>query len=117
MNQNVHNSSPNWDNLSTCPIADRIRKKLLLSIPSDGILDPAELAKRGCRLHYPEDRPKRQRGGESLAYATLESFFKTRGEGYSNGISSPSKSWSSCSRLRYLICMNVDTYLYFHIYF
>jgi deoxyribodipyrimidine photo-lyase len=46
------------------------------------------------------DRPLRQQqGGESKALATLNSFLQERGSGFSQGISSPNTSWTSCSRL------------------
>ena len=46
------------------------------------------------------DRPQRQqKGGETKALATLESFLQERGSDFSAGISSPNTSWTSCSRL------------------
>lgn len=46
------------------------------------------------------DRPQRQqRGGETKALATLNSFLQERGSGFAQGISSPNSSWTSCSRL------------------
>jgi deoxyribodipyrimidine photo-lyase len=46
------------------------------------------------------DRPERQQqGGEGKAMATLNSFLQERGSKFSQGISSPNTSWTSCSRL------------------
>ena len=50
-------------------------------------------------LADPEDRPRRQHGGETLARQALQSFLTSRGEGYAEGISSPLTAWDSCSRL------------------
>jgi len=61
-----------------------------------GVVRPSD-ARLG--MHHPEDRPSRQRGGESEAWKLLDSFLSTRGFGYSDGISSPEKAGSSCSRL------------------
>jgi deoxyribodipyrimidine photo-lyase len=45
------------------------------------------------------DRPGReQRGGETQALATIDSFLQHRGSNYSSHISSPNTSWTSCSR-------------------
>jgi deoxyribodipyrimidine photo-lyase len=45
------------------------------------------------------DRPGReQRGGETQALATIDSFLQHRGSNYSYHISSPNTSWTSCSR-------------------
>jgi deoxyribodipyrimidine photo-lyase len=45
------------------------------------------------------DRPGReQRGGETQALATIDSFLQHRGSKYSFHISSPNTSWTSCSR-------------------
>jgi deoxyribodipyrimidine photo-lyase len=76
-----------------------LRKNLVLGVPSDGILPPPALAQRSLHLAHPDDRPDRQRGGEAAALATLDSFLSARGAGYSAGISSPGRSWDSCSRL------------------
>ena len=48
---------------------------------------------------YAADRENRQRGGETFALKCLETFMRSRGEGYSRGISSPNSAWASCSRL------------------
>ena len=51
-------------------------------------------------LEHRVDRPGRQQiGGTTRALATLESFLQERGSKFSQGISSPNTSWTSCSRL------------------
>jgi deoxyribodipyrimidine photo-lyase len=45
------------------------------------------------------DPPRRQRGGRSLAQATLHSFLHARSLGYRGGISSPLTAPDACSRL------------------
>lgn len=49
--------------------------------------------------HHNEDRPSRQRGGETEAMRVLHTFLNTRGKNYSSGISSPGTSSTSCTRL------------------
>ncbi len=49
--------------------------------------------------HRSDRRQRQQRGGETKALATLHSFLQERGSGFSQGISSPNSSWTSCSRL------------------
>eukprot|EP00948_MAST-09A_sp_MAST-9A-sp1_P001923 g1923.t1 len=61
-----------------------------------GILPPL-LA--GVHPGHHGDRPDRQLGGEWQALRYFREFMETRGQGYSKGISSPSSSWTSCSRL------------------
>ena len=48
---------------------------------------------------YNCDRPSRQHGSETEAMKVLESFLNKRGKYYAKGISSPSTSWDSCTRL------------------
>lgn len=48
---------------------------------------------------HANDRPSRQRGGETTALETFNVFLSTRGEGYARGVSSPNTAWDSCSRL------------------
>lgn len=49
--------------------------------------------------HRCDRRQRQQRGGETKALSTLDSFLQERGSKYSQDISSPSSSWNSCSRL------------------
>ncbi|MBY5946923.1 FAD-binding domain-containing protein [Photobacterium rosenbergii] len=49
--------------------------------------------------HWKNANPSMQVGGEISAHQIMDSFFDTRGKGYAFGISSPSKSVDSCSRL------------------
>ena len=50
-------------------------------------------------LEHRRDRVGRQRGGELTGLQTLHSFLMDRSQLYSQGISSPLSSWTSCSRL------------------
>ncbi len=50
-----------------------------------------------------------QRGGETMARSTLNSFLETRGVGYRFDMSSPARAWLACSRLSpYLAYGNVS---------
>ena len=49
--------------------------------------------------HLQHNPPLRQRGGRTLALATLESFLQARSIGYRGGISSPLSAPDACSRL------------------
>ena len=94
-------SSTTDDTRSNDDVTRLLMKRLKLDIESDGIISVTDLRKR-CLIRHPEDRPKRQRGGERKALSTLNTFLLKRGEGFSEGISSPLSSWTSCSRLRYI---------------
>ena len=78
-----------------------LKHRLRRDIESNGILSVKDL-KKLCLLKSPQDRPQRQRGGETKALHVLHSFLTHRGELYNEGISSPNSSWTSCSRLRYI---------------
>lgn len=52
-----------------------------------------------CGVRHTGVRPGAQTGGESHARATLGSFLASRGEKYSDELSSPLTGWDSCSRL------------------
>ena len=57
---------------------------------------------------FPEpDKPKRQRGGRTLALRALESFLTTRGLTYQRGMSSPNTALQVCSRLSPYLAMGV----------
>lgn len=49
--------------------------------------------------HLQHNPPLRQRGGRTLALATLDSFLQARSIGYRGGISSPLSAPDACSRL------------------
>ena len=49
--------------------------------------------------HLQHNPPQRQKGGRSLAVATLKSFLHARSRGYRGGISSPLSAPHACSRL------------------
>jgi len=49
--------------------------------------------------HLQHNPPRRQKGGRSLAIATLKNFLNTRSLGYRGGISSPLSAPDACSRL------------------
>jgi len=50
-------------------------------------------------IQHRGDRSDRQTGGETNAVAVLDTFLSTRGVRFSENISSPNSSWTSCSRL------------------
>ncbi|MHC4940520.1 MAG: deoxyribodipyrimidine photolyase, partial [Planctomycetota bacterium] len=64
-----------------------------VTLPTEGILSPAELGVRG------EPRPGAQQGGEREAHRILDSFLHDRGRHYRKEMSSPRTAWDSCSRL------------------
>ena len=66
--------------------------------PYPGI-DPGEIPSIAELGLEPAPQSKVQRGGESLAHETLESFLETRGAGYRYEMSSPVLAGDSCSRL------------------
>eukprot|EP01052_Picozoa_sp_SAG31_P016049 SAG31_NODE_1050_length_10160_cov_3.844648_6_plen_427_part_00 len=88
-------------------MANRGRSEAVATASSMRLLPAADLKGLGAlsptdprlRLRYPADRPHRQVGGERRAAALLSSFLRERGRLYSAGISSPTSSWTSCSRL------------------
>ena len=93
MNKREYDSDP----LQNKKLIEKIRKLLVIDFQcplTTKILSAAEL-----NILYPEDRKLRQKGGELLALKILDSFFSGRGKDYCFGISSPLKSWKSCSRL------------------
>jgi deoxyribodipyrimidine photo-lyase len=54
-------------------------------------------------------KPEALRGGEALAWETLESFLTDRGVNYRKDMSSPVEGWSGCSRLSpYLAYGNIS---------
>jgi deoxyribodipyrimidine photo-lyase len=62
-------------------------------------LDPGR-SRTAADLGLPEtQRPEVQRGGESPAEETLQSFLARRGVDYRQGMSSPVTAWESCSRI------------------
>ena len=63
------------------------------------ILRGAILPSVACDVAHTGRRPSAQHGGEAAGLATLRSFFETRGERYSEELSSPLTGWDSCSRL------------------
>lgn len=78
------------------PLLGGVALRNLELVKSGELLSPTELGlapDRAC------DRPKRQKGGETLAIDILNDFLAKRGEKYSGGISSPNSAWTACSRL------------------
>lgn len=66
-------------------------------------------------IEHRTDRIQRQKGGETKALKTLQSFLSSRGSFYSSGISSPNTSWNSGSRLSpYLTWGNISIRLVIH---
>ena len=87
------------------PPQEAFGTRLVRTLFSCGIQEPCDLQE----VSHPSDRIERQKGGESLALQCLENFLGNRGEHYSFGISSPAKSWHSCSRLSpYLTYGNIS---------
>ena len=81
-------------------LRQRFQSSIITNLRSDGIISPQGLhQKYNITLIHPEDRVQRQHGGETAALNMLSSFLSDRGIGYNSGISSPIKSWKSCSRL------------------
>ncbi len=72
-------------------------------------IDPERLREpKDLGLEPPTQRHV-QRGGESLARRTLDSFLAERGAGYRFEMSSPVQAWESCSRLSpYLAWGNIS---------
>ena len=64
-----------------------------------GIEHGSLLDARACGVVHLGARPGAQLGGETRALSTLASFLDTRGEHYSDELSSPLTGWDSCSRL------------------
>lgn len=79
------------------PTATSLREFLLRDLPSCGVLGLEKLSY--IAREHAVDRPNRQKGGESEAVSTFESFLRERGRGFSRGVSSPNSAWTSCSRL------------------
>ena len=89
------------------PSGPAIARLLVKDYPSCGILPLSEI--KDLAPKHRHDRPERQRGGESLALATLTSFLNSRGKMYSLHISSPNSSWTSGSRLSaFLTCGHIS---------
>jgi deoxyribodipyrimidine photo-lyase len=72
--------------------------RLCLVSPST-IAPRQQLCASACGVKHLGARPGAQRGGETIALATLAAFFDERGEGYCDELSSPLSGWDSCSRL------------------
>jgi deoxyribodipyrimidine photo-lyase len=91
----------------------RFMSKPLIDTPSAirGIvgIEPGAL-QQPADLSVPPARQREvQRGGESRAVETLDSFLRTRGAGYRYEMSSPVYAWDSCSRLSpYLAWGNIS---------
>ncbi len=67
-------------------------------------IQPAEVAPGPIRSLAelglpPSSKPGAQRGGETIARETLDSFLFTRGVSYRKEMSSPVEGWDGCSRL------------------
>ncbi len=60
---------------------------------------PERLLRMPSPPHLRHNPPLRQRGGRTLAWATLQSFLNGRSLGYRGGISSPLSAPEACSRL------------------
>lgn len=87
----------------TTPKVEDIRSRLVVLPELSGYMPRYQLDMEAfieIPAEYRTDRRQRQqRGGETKALATLNSFLQERGSGFSHGISSPNSSWTSCSRL------------------
>jgi deoxyribodipyrimidine photo-lyase len=85
------------------PKAEELRNRLVVLSTLPGYMQNFDLdinLFREIPEEHRTDRPQRQQqGGETKALATLNSFLQERGSGFSQGISSPNSSWTSCSRL------------------
>ena len=68
--------------------------RLVRGVEHGSILDA-----RACGVTHLGSRTGAQLGGETIALETLHSFLETRGERYSDELSSPLTGWDSCSRL------------------
>ena len=77
---------------AACAAPTRLR--LARGIEHGSLLDA-----RACGVVHLGARPGAQLGGEACALSTLDSFLVTRGERYSEELSSPLTGWDSCSRL------------------
>lgn len=84
-----------WSDQMTAPAhAAPRRLRMVRGLEHGALLDA-----HACGVVHLGARPSAQRGGETRALATLESFLGTRGERYSDELSSPLSGWDSCSRL------------------
>jgi deoxyribodipyrimidine photo-lyase len=85
------------------PDVAKLRKRLIVLRDLPGYITTKKIDLNiFCEIpnEHRVDRPQRQQqGGIRQALATLESFLETRGSKFSQGISSPNTSWTSCSRL------------------
>ena len=81
-----------WENHMRAPQQKIERLSFFKTNPaSDLVMEAPE--------HLRHNPPLRQRGGRSLALATLKSFLNARSIGYRGGISSPLSAPDACSRL------------------
>ena len=72
---------------------------LLHLMRSETVEPGSMLDAQACGVAHLGSRPGAQHGGESEALDTLASFLESRGERYSDELSSPLTGWDSCSRL------------------
>jgi len=99
--------SRHWQTVMSGPALLRPAQLPPAPAVSSGPLLPPEDLGLGC-----SDKPHAQRGGESEARRTLESFLTVRGVDYRRAMSSPVEGWEACSRLSpYLAwgCLSVRT--------
>lgn len=83
-----------WQEQMTRPLSPAPARLVpAAAVASAGLLPPESLGLGST------DKPAAQRGGESEARRTLDSFLATRGLNYRAAMSSPVEGWEACSRL------------------